>query len=1520
MTVQQFIEDLAKQQITLWKEGDSLRYRAPRGAISGELLARIKERKEELLAVLGEEAAGGAAPGMIQPDGENLYQPFPLPDVQQAYWIGRSGSYELGNIGCHIYFELENTNLDVDRLNAAWQRVVDRHPMLRAVILPDGRQQILPEVPEYVFKRYDLREKNPSEVLEKLESIRSVMSHQVMKPEEWPSFDIRVSLYDDRVRLHVSLDYLFADASSHLLLFNEWHTFYENPDISLPPLEFSFRDYVLEQLKRKNSAQHRRAEKYWLDRIDTFPPAPPLPLLKDAAEITKPRFVRRVFQLDAERWSSIKKRAAAAKLTSSGVLQAAFAQVLGAWSNASRFTLNLTLFNRENIHPQAAKLIGEFTSLILLEVDYSQEESFIQRARRLQKQLLDDLDHRSVSAVQVLRELARRRGSSENAAMPIVFTSTLGYGAEGPDDLEVFKLGELVYSITQTPQVWLDHQVMEFEGGLLYNWDAVDELFPPGLVDDMFQAYTGFLHRLADSEAVWQETRPDFMPEAQRQKRIEVNETGGPLSSETLYTLFAAQAERHPEQMAVTFSGGTLTYGELARRSAQVASLLNAADTRQGELVAVVMEKGWEQVAAVLGILQAGKAYLPVDPTLPEDRLKFLLEDGEVKQVLTQSRFKHLAWPRELTVILLDALDYNREYPLAAPVQSSPEDLAYVIYTSGSTGRPKGVMINHRGAVNTLLDINQRFAVGPSDRVLAISSLSFDLSVYDLFGILAAGGTVVLPDPDRRTDPQHWAELVEQEQVTLWNTVPTLMQMYVEYLEERSLTPGDSLRLVLMSGDWIPVDLPGRIRSRFQDIRLISLGGATEASIWSILHPIGEIQPHWKSIPYGRPMVNQRFYVLNQGLEDCPYWVPGQLYIGGEGLALGYWKDPEKTAARFMIHPRTGERLYNTGDRGRFRPEGLIEFLGREDFQVKIRGYRIELGEIEAVLKQHRDVTDAVVNVDAGPKGERRLVAYIIGDPENPPVFKELEEFLEKKLPGYMVPKEYLLLEALPLNVNGKVDRKALPKSDRREEELQAGYVAPRTPLEKRLAALWAEVLERDQVGLYDDFFAIGGDSLIATRLVLKIRESLKVDLSLPKLFDAPTVAQLAERIKTSEEIPSEIEMELLSSVDLIHEAVLEPEITAKGLPPVAEGPPSKVLLTGATGFLGAFLLHELLQATDARIYCLLRAANNQEGQTRLQKNLERYSLWDPSLAERIIPVVGDLTEPLLGLSLRDYQYLAENVDVIYHNGALVHFLYSYSIVKPANVTGTRQILRLACQSRIKPVHYVSTISVFSDHGFSGTRVIQEDNRIDDSGVLDTGYAQSKWVAEKLVWTAGERGLPVTVYRPGLVMGDSRKGIGDVDDFIFRVFKGSLQVGCVPEVDVELDALPVDCVSKAIVALSRQEDSRGRVFHLLHPRPVHLKELVHWIRSKGHDMEDVPWNTWRSRLVENARDNALYPLLPMFPEGLEEEEGKLVFSLENTVQKLEGLALDIPSIDNALLNTYYTYLTRVGFIPAGEGQ
>ncbi|HSK76239.1 MAG TPA: amino acid adenylation domain-containing protein [Thermoanaerobaculia bacterium] len=1069
------------------------------------------------LAVLLEsrESGGAASFEPLRPVPADRHLPFPLTDIQQAYWVGRTGELELGHVTSHRYVELEGEGLDLARLERAWQRLIDRHDMLRAVFLPDGRQKVLPEVPPYRIEVEDLRRESPEAVSARLAERRERMSHQSLAIDRWPLFEIRAGLLPGgRVRLFFSFDYLIADAWSFGLLTRELLKAYAEPDAPLgDPLELSFRDYVLAGIARRDTETFRRSREYWQRRLETLPPGPELPLAQSLGALREQTFVRRSARLEPPAWSRLKERALCSGVTPSGLLLAAFSEVLGTWSKTSRFTIVLTLFNRLPLHPDVEKLVGDFTSTILLEVERSPGESFERRAQAVQRQLWSDLDHRHVSGVEVLRETARSQGALARPASPVVFTSTLGLEAarEGPPApaLPV----EPVYAISQTPQVLLDHQVSERGGALVFNWDAVQALFPAGMLDGLFAAYRELLERLADPD-VWTGPVTASIPAAQLARREEVNATAAPVPRGLLHEPFLAQAARHPERAAVIAPGRTLTYGELLARADRLGRSLREEDARPNTLVAVVMEKGWEQVVAVLGVLLSGAAYLPVDPALPPERLRYLLEHGEVGLALTQPRFVDaLAWPAEVRV--LPVADDDAPLP-EAPLEAvqTPDDLAYVIFTSGSTGLPKGVMIDHRAALNTVADVNGRFRVGPDDRVLALSALSFDLSVYDLFGLLAAGGAIVFPEPAALREPARWAGYLRVHGVTLWNTVPALMEMLVHDLEGRSEPMPPSLRLALLSGDWIPVDLPGRLRALAPAIEIISLGGATEASIWSILFPIDRVDPDWKSIPYGRPMANQTFHVLDEALAPRPDWVPGQLHIGGTGLARGYWRDPEKTAAGFLVHPRTGERLYRTGDLGRFLPDGTLEFLGREDFQVKVQGYRIELGEIEAALAQHPAVRAAVVDAP-GERGDRSLAAWVVPAPGETVDAPALQGFLREKLPAYMVPSVFVFLPGLPLTGNGKVDRRALPAPGALppEERREPSYVAPRMPAEETLASIFAEVLEVEKVGVEDHFFAHGGNSLKAILLISRVRQAFDVELPLERLFANPTIAGMARAI-----------------------------------------------------------------------------------------------------------------------------------------------------------------------------------------------------------------------------------------------------------------------------------------------------------------------------------------------------------------------------------------------------------------------
>ncbi|MEV6033895.1 amino acid adenylation domain-containing protein [Nonomuraea sp. NPDC052116] len=970
--VHELIADMEAAGIRLWEDDGSLRFRAPKGALTEDRRAALIGAKPEIIAHLRRESEAET----VRPEPERRLDPFPLTDVQQAYLLGRNDAFGYGGVACHGYVEVSFPRLDPERVRAAWRALIARHDMLRAVIHPDGHQQVLAEVPGYEVRVTDLRGTDPEE---RLAAVREEMANTVYPAGSWPLFELRISLTDRGALLHASIDLLIADYVSIQLLLGELHLLHENPDADLPPVPVSFRDCLLALRAQRESARYDRDRAYWWERMDDLPPAPELPALDQAA--VDARFGRWESRVEPAEWARLRTRAAAAGITPSQAVLAAYAEVIGRWSRRPRFTLNLTLLDRPPLHPYIDRVVGDFTTLNLLAVDTTPGRSFAERAHAIGRQLFADMEHRRCGGIEVIRELARRRGR-DAALMPVVFTSAIGLGR---DDAEH---GTPEYGISQTPQVWIDCQVKEHRDALLVNWDVRAGVFPEGLVDDMFAAFTALLHGLSSDEA-WSSEDPVELPGAQAHRRALVNATAAPLPDGLLHEEVVAQARRTPERTAVVTGAGSITYGELLGRAAGVARALREAGHRPGEIVAVVMDKGVEQVVAVLGTLLAGGAYLPVDTGQPPARRDRILADASARLVLTQSWHAEHDWIAVDTLppthaehdwIAGHALPPAHAEPAFSPahaedgVRRQPDDLAYVIYTSGSTGVPKGVMISHRAARNTIDDISARFGVGPDDRVLGLAGLGFDLSVYDIFGPLAVGAALVLPDPSRRGDPAHWAELAAGHGVTVWNSVPAQLQMLQHYLDAEPAVELPTLRLAMLSGDWIPVALPGQIRRRVPGLDVISLGGATEAAIWSIYHPVGDPLPGWVSVPYGKPLANQTFHVLDAAMRPCPDWVPGELYIGGSGVAIGYFGDEGRTAERFVRHG--GERLYRTGDLGRYRPDGNIEFLGREDSQVKIRGHRIELAEVETALQAHPAVAAGTVIVDGDRALERRLIAF----------------------------------------------------------------------------------------------------------------------------------------------------------------------------------------------------------------------------------------------------------------------------------------------------------------------------------------------------------------------------------------------------------------------------------------------------------------------------------------------------------------------------------------------------------------
>ena len=1052
--------------------------------------------------------SGPATPEKAQPPmltAEHEFAPFPLALMQHAYWVGRDSSQHLGGVAAHFYNEFDLAYIDCERLEKAVQQLITRHGMLRVAVLDEGQQQILPQSGREGLKEYDLRQEKADTAALRLEAIRESLSHRQLNIQRGEVFDIRVTHKPDAlgggVRLHINLDMIAADAMSLRILLDDLAAFYLEPHQPLAPPAISWRHY--QQLRTAWLQEPQQQQRYdadkqwWLARLADLPGAPVLPVAVPYDETVQHRVVRRHRWFDADSRQRLAAKARQYHLTLPMMIAAAFAEVLSQFSDEEDFILNLPLFNREPLHPDVPTLVGDFTSSVLLAWHGTQGGTFLARAQRLQQQFRQDAAHAHFSGVEVLREASRLRGQAQFA--PVVFTSALGLG-------ELFSprvqqaLGQPGWMISQGPQVWLDAQITELNHGLLVNWDAREATFPTGMLDLMFGQFISLLDTLMNSDAAWQHPVDSALPPLQQAVRQRANATDVALPQECLHSAFFRLAAQQPEAPALMGVQQTLRYGEVSHHARALAAYLIARGVKPGDLVAIALPKGPEQIIAVLGVLASGAAWLPLNHQQPENRTKTILRTAGVSHVID-----HLPRPEQLP-------------PPAAVVQGDNAQLAYVIYTSGSTGTPKGVEISHLAAKNTIDDLNRRFAPGDRLRTLAVSALSFDLAVYDIFAPLTVGGAVVCIDDESWRDAQRWVALIRQHQVTVLNAVPAIAEMTFTSAAADNLSL--PLQVVLLGGDWVPLDLVQKLHRVSPLCRCIALGGTTETAIHSTIQEITQVPATWRSVPYGYPLDNVRCRVVDSQGRDRGDWVSGELWIGGAGVALGYRQDAERTADRFVT--QQGERWYRTGDLARYHPDGALEFLGRRDHQVKVRGYRIELGEIESALTAFPDVERGVVLLD-----DNHHLAAAFTTRRGALDTGALRQHLQRYLPHEMVPDRLVALPELPLSSNGKIDRTALRQIvAARGSQSAVTDDSPLSGVEQQVAAVWQAILG-NAVRRQDNFFNVGGDSLLATRAIAELRRQGFSDVTLSQLFTHPALSDFCQTLHSRK--PASSERHLLS-------------------------------------------------------------------------------------------------------------------------------------------------------------------------------------------------------------------------------------------------------------------------------------------------------------------------------------------------------------------------------------------------------
>ncbi len=1434
----------------------------------------------------------------------------PLSPAQLRFWLRNQFDTEsaVDNIG--FAMRVSEEQLEVPALRAAFADIIARHEALRTRYPADAdgpRQEVLDT--DSVLGDFAVEEIDPAAVDAR---VSDILGRGFDVAAEVP---LRIGLLHnaDGYVLVFTVHHICADGSSLAPLAGDIATAYAarraGAAPSWRPLDVQYADYALWQREvlgdraDPGSALSRQLD-YWTTELAGLPDELDLPADRPRPPVASLRGAAAQRSAPAELHRELLALARANRATLFMVMRTALAVLLSRLSGTSDIAIGVPMTNRAE--PALEHLVGMFVNTTVSRTTVDPRESFASLLARTRDRDLANFAHAEAPFEHIVDAVdpVRSPGRHPLYQVGFAFQNFAQASLELPGLSFSFVDVDATTAKTDLHIVVVD--TVGVDGGpgpIIVRFCYATDLFDESTVYRFLDGYLRVLHEIANDPASAVGDL-DIVDPAERQ-RLRAWSAGPDITvtPELLHTAFERQADAAPDAVAVVSGADSVTYGQLRARVNRLARWLIDEGVGPETVVAVSMRRSIDQVVALYAIVAAGGCWVPIDPDHPAERIGYVLEAAAPRCVLTTVADGVAdAQP-------VDTLDLSRfgAGPVTDAERRAPlrgDHPAYVIFTSGSTGRPKGVVVTHDAIVNQLVWMREAYRVEPEDRYLQKTPATFDVSLWGYFLPLRAGATLVLAGPDEHRDPSALCRLIAEHRITLTDFVPSMLSVFAAHASADELA---SLRAIFVIGEALPPETASAFAA-ISAAGVHNLYGPTEAAVSITEHRVGSADLSATTVPIGVPEWNSRTFVLDGRLRPVPVGAVGELYLAGIQLARGYHGAAGLTAGRFVANPLDpgGERMYRTGDLVRWNARGALDYLGRTDFQVKVRGHRIELGEIETALLADPSVGQAAVTVQPSDSGDR-LVGYVVAVPGGSVDPETLRRSVAGVLPSYMVPAAIVGMPTFPVNTSGKLDRKALPQPVFTARD----GAPPTTDLERDIAEVYAEVLAVSPIGVEDDFFALGGSSLLAFTLHQRLTARLGRDVPMSALLAHPTVGGLAGFL-TGSSAP-------VGVAGAAADAVLDPDITVARCARPVTGAPREILLTGATGFLGAHLLRELLDTTDARVWCVVRAESAEAGSDRIRRALTRFRLWDRDSADRIVAVPGDIAAPRLGLSAADYERVAAMVEVIYHNGARVNHVDPYARLREVNVEATREILRLATTYRVKPVHHVSTIGatvgtapVLAD--------IEESVRLRADQLPDNGYAQSKWAAEELVREAGARGIPVAIYRPGTICGDPRSGVNSPDDSFWNMVRAAAVLGMAPEVgDATVSIVPVSYVARAIVAISRME-RRDTVYHLVNRVRVPVGEVFDSLREHGLPVRTAELDTVRdaldreSRLRNDAGDDSLVRAA-LLTADYDVFAAQFEWADDNSRHALRDTRIECPEVDRAAIDAFVREFLVSGFLP-----
>lgn len=1001
--------------------------------------------------------------------------------------------------------------LDKTRLEQAFGQLINRHESLRtSMVIIDSLpvQKIAGQINfgiEYLLGKED--------------QVQDVIKGFI-KPFDLANDPlIRVGLLEvapGNAILILLMHHIITDGVSGAVLLHDFLKLYTQT--ALPELHLQYKDFSEWQQSDGHRQELENQRDFWLRELSELPEPLAIPMDFKRPAVKDFEGGSLAFEIDEQTTGALNAIAKQQGASMYMLLLGIFNVLLHKLSTKEDIVIGTVTSGRS--HTDIEGIIGMFVNTLVLRNQVSPDDTFAGFLNKVRTRVLAALDNQGYQYEDLLTDLKLEREPGRNPLFDIMFSYDAFAEDHTPDipglDIQPYEYEKLnaKFDLTLT--------IHDRGAKIYFNFEYATALFKKESIERLIIYFRNILSAVI-ADPYRQLSGIDILPDnLQQQLLMEFNDTATPFASGRLiHELFEQQVEISPDNTAIIADGKEYTYRWLNEEANRLAHILRSKGVKREAAVMVIMERRVELIIALLGILKSGGKYIPIEPYVPDNRVKEIGISLEAGYIITDgdnaSRVADIAKDIPSMECILDFPLPSGDYPVTNPEKwNTSLDLAYVIFTSGSTGNPKGVAVQHRPVINLIEWVNNTYDVNEKDKILFVSSISFDLSVYDIFGMLATGGSIRIANRQELEEPDALADILSNEGITFWDSAPAMLQQVIPFLSKRKevITARGQLRLSFLSGDWIPLNMPVQMKGLFEKLRFIALGGATEATVWSNYFEVAEIDENWNSIPYGKPIQNAIYLVLDKAGRLCPIGVPGDLYIGGQCLAIGYINDKELSSRKFIPSPFEKDgMLYNTGDMARWYPDGNIEFLGRKDSQVKIRGFRIELGEIESRLLKLEGIDQALVQVIEKSKYDKSICAYYVS--EQPLPEETLRELLSRDLPAYMLPKYFVHLHAIPVTSNGKVNRKLLPAPALPVTE---GRVkGPATSTERKLIRIWADLLHLDAhtVGTQDDFFEAGGHSILAVHLMNGIQQEFSVTMKLRKVFDNPTIEKLGRLIDT---------------------------------------------------------------------------------------------------------------------------------------------------------------------------------------------------------------------------------------------------------------------------------------------------------------------------------------------------------------------------------------------------------------------